>query len=535
MNRKLFHPATVILICILNTLNAYCAEPVSIDSVRIRANNIPLITNTMNNFAFTIRIYAHPGTEETNLRKVSISIDKPEVLETVKVVGPSFRNSWSDENGEVIQYFTLGSQSARHEVVIDGKMPLREGENIFQVSLLPKQDINLTEKVSVHISAMEFSSDENIPVQYVDHSFRMGTLLRTAGQDRIHTYRIPGLVTTQKGTLIAVYDIRYNNDRDLQEDIDVGMSRSKDGGQNWEPMKVIMDMGEWGGLPDSKNGIGDPSVLIDLSDNTIWVAALWVHGNYSSIQNNRFSQKGLEPLPDGSGSQLILVKSVDDGKSWSQPINITRQTKDPSWERFLQGPGRGICMTDGTLVFPAQFLDPARGNAASTIIYSRNHGQSWETGLPAIPGTSEAQVTQLSDGRLMLNMRSNQKARLVAVSPSPDQPWTVHETSAKALPEPGCMASLISTDMLVNNKMQRVLFFSNPSNTETRSHMTIKASLDNGMTWPADYQLELNEKNGYGYSCLTVIDKKTLGILYEGVRELYFQKIPVVDILSGRN
>ena len=192
-------------------------------------------------------------------------------------------------------------------------------------------------------------------------------------------------------------------------------------------------------------------------------------------------------------------------------------------------------MTDGTLVFPAQFLDPARGRAASTVIYSRDHGQTWKTGPPAIPGTSEAQVTQLSDGSLMLNMRGSQKARLVAVSSSPDQPWTVHETSAKALPEPGCMASLISADVLVKNKTQRVLFFSNPSNTETRSQMTIKASLDNGMTWPADYQLELNEKNGYGYSCLTAIDENTLGILYEGIRELYFQKIPVADILFGRD
>lgn len=73
--------------------------------------------------------------------------------------------------------------------------------------------------------------------------FRPALVLRAAGQDSCDTYRIPGLVTTNEGTLIAVYDNRYNNSKDLQEDIDIGMSRSTDGGRTWEPMKVIMDMG----------------------------------------------------------------------------------------------------------------------------------------------------------------------------------------------------------------------------------------------------------------------------------------------------
>jgi sialidase-1 len=77
-----------------------------------------------------------------------------------------------------------------------------------------------------------------------------------------------------------------------------------------------------------------------------------------------------------------------------------------------------------------------------------------------------------------------------------------------------------------------VLFFSNPNNKSQRTNMTIKASLDEGITWPETAQVELNEAGGFGYSCMTMVDENTVGILYEGVKELYFQSIPVADILQ---
>src|SRR5690625_6676596 len=78
------------------------------------------------------------------------------------------------------------------------------------------------------------------------------------------------MATSNGGTLLAVYDIRRDNSGDLQGDIDVGLSRSTDGGETWEPMQVIMDMGEWGGRPQRENGIGDPAILIDRNTGTIW-------------------------------------------------------------------------------------------------------------------------------------------------------------------------------------------------------------------------------------------------------------------------
>jgi sialidase-1 len=94
------------------------------------------------------------------------------------------------------------------------------------------------------------------------------------------------------------------------------------------------------------------------------------------------------------------------------------------------------------------------------------------------------------------------------------------------------MASLISANVKIEGTNRQALFFSNPNNKNSRTNMTIKASLDGGLTWHEKYWTELNETDGYGYSCMTMTDGKTVGILYEGVKELYFQKVPVKDIFG---
>lgn len=91
----------------------------------------------------------------------------------------------------------------------------------------------------------------------------MGVGVRHAGDDGSAAFRIPGLVTTNKGTLLGVYDVRYNSSVDLQEHVDVGLSRSTDGGKTWEKMRLPLSFKEYGGLPAAQNGVGDPSILVD--------------------------------------------------------------------------------------------------------------------------------------------------------------------------------------------------------------------------------------------------------------------------------
>jgi sialidase-1 len=336
-------------------------------------------------------------------------------------------------------------------------------------------------------------------------------------------YRIPGLATTNKGTLIGVYDIRRHGMRDLPGNVDIGMSRSTDGGQSWAPMKVIMDMG----APDDQNGIGDPTVLVDRKTNTIWVAAVWSHGNRAW----HGSRPGMTPQETG---QFMLVKSEDDGKTWSKPINITPQIKDPAWYYLLQGPGNGITMRDGTLVFPAQFKDH-ENMPHSTMIYSKDRGKTWTIGTGAKSNTTEAQIVELNDGSLMLNMRDNRRgSRSVYTTKDMGKSWQMHPTSRKALPEPTCMASLIRFSSKKDGEEQDILLFSNPNTSGGRRNITIKASFDEGMTWPEQHHKLIHEPNCAGYSCMTKVDDETVGILYEGGNTalLVFEKFRIDEIIA---
>lgn len=418
---------------------------------------------------------------------------------------------------------------------IAGNQVLSSGENHFWLSATLQGTPELTHKVEVRLVSVNLSDGIEVKAETDPTSMpqRLGLALKQSGDDDVDTYRIPGLATTGKGTLIAVYDNRYNDPVDLQENIDVGMSRSTDGGQTWAPTKVIMDMEKYNGLPEDLNGIGDPAVLVDHNSNTIWVAALWLHG-YPGERAWNASQPGISPERTG---QLMLVNSKDDGLTWSEPINITPQTKKPEWQLFFNGPGAGITMKDGTLVFAAQFKDKDR-MPHSTIIYSKDSGKSWHVGTGAKQETTEAQVVELSDGSLMLNMRDDRNranrndslnGRSVAITKDLGKTWTEHPTSRKALIEPNCMASLITYD---HPQMGNILFFSNPDSKTKRNHITIKTSFDEGMTWPEANQIELYQDNTYGYSCLTMVDDDNLGILYEGNKELFFQKIPLAELLS---
>ena len=288
------------------------------------------------------------------------------------------------------------------------------GVNFFWVSLQVKPGTSLLSKVTADLSSVTIDGKEAVCKKMSPDGIvhRMGVGVRHAGNDGVSAFRIPGLVTTNKGTLLGVYDVRYNRSVDLQEHVDVGLSRSTDGGRTWEKMRLPLSFGETGGLPAAQNGVGDPSILVDTKTNTVWIVAAWTHG----MGNQRAwwsSQPGMEK---SYTAQLVMTKSTDDGKTWSKPINITGQVKDPSWYFLLQGPGRGITMQDGTLVFPIQFIDSTRIPNAG-IMYSKDRGKTWNIHNLARTNTTEAQVVEIEPGVLMLNMRDNRGgSRAVAIT-----------------------------------------------------------------------------------------------------------------------
>lgn len=329
-------------------------------------------------------------------------------------------------------------------------------------------------------------------------------VLRRQGDDSVHTYRIPGLTTTRTGTLIAVFDIRHGSSGDLPANIDVGMMRSTDDGATWSSMKSILDFDQT--VADSRgNGVGDPAVLADLETGRIFVVALWSQGNRA------WHGSGPGLLPEETG-QLVMTTSDDDGLTWSAPVNLTShiRNRNVAWRLFFNGPGRGIQLSNGNLVFAAQFRDEA-GVPHSCLLISSDHGETWSVTAPAIPAqppTSESQVAPLPDGRLLLTMRDESRSgkRAWSVFSPGTEPgagtWSDHWS---VVSDPTCMASLIAHP-------DGRLLFSHPDSSKQRVAMTVHTSRDGGRTWTDG---RLIDKRPSAYSCMTVLRDGSVGLLYE--------------------
>lgn len=531
----------VVLSCVLGIKAA--------DTVFIKNPQIPILIERHDNVLCYMRINAH---EAKVLDNVSVTFGQDVPLEQIKSVklyygGTEAIQDRGKNSFAPVEYISAHAPGKtlsvnpsyaikkseivpqKNSVLLTGNQNLYPGVNFFWVSIEMKPEVSLLTKITAEVTGVT-ADGQSLPVKCVSAPNvirRLGVGVRHAGDDGAAAFRIPGLVTTNKGTLLGVYDVRYNSSVDLQEHIDIGLSRSIDGGKTWEKMRLPLAFGEYGGLPAAQNGVGDPSILVDTKTNTIWIVAAWTHG----MGNQRAWWSSQQGMDVNHTAQLVLVKSTDDGKTWSEPINITEQVKHPEWYFLLQGPGRGITMEDGTLVFPIQYIGKDRIPNAG-IMYSKDRGETWTIHNHARTNTTEAQVAEVVPGTLMLNMRDNRGgSRAVYTTSDLGMTWKEHESSRTALPEPVCMASLISVKAADNVLGKDILIFSNPNTTNARKNITIKISLDGGNTWA--HQLLLDEGENWGYSCLTMVDKETIGILYESsVAHMTFQCIKLKDIVQ---
>lgn len=531
----------VVLSCVLGIKAA--------DTAFIKNPQIPILIERHDNVLCYMRIHAH---EAKVLDNVSVTFGQDVPLEQIKLVklyygGTEAIQDRGKNRFAPVEYISAHAPGKtlsvnpsyaikkseivpqKNSVLLTGNQNLYPGVNFFWVSIEMKPEASLLTKITAEVTGVT-ADGQSLPVKCVSAPNvirRLGVGVRHAGDDGAAAFRIPGLVTTNKGTLLGVYDVRYNSSVDLQEHIDIGLSRSIDGGKTWEKMRLPLAFGEYGGLPAAQNGVGDPSILVDTKTNTIWIVAAWTHG----MGNQRAWWSSQQGMDVNHTAQLVLVKSTDDGKTWSEPINITEQVKHPEWYFLLQGPGRGITMEDGTLVFPIQYIGKDRIPNAG-IMYSKDRGETWTIHNHARTNTTEAQVAEVVPGTLMLNMRDNRGgSRAVYTTSDLGMTWKEHESSRTALPEPVCMASLISVKAADNVLGKDILIFSNPNTTNARKNITIKISLDGGNTWA--HQLLLDEGENWGYSCLTMVDKETIGILYESsVAHMTFQCIKLKDIVQ---
>lgn len=344
----------------------------------------------------------------------------------------------------------------------------------------------------------------------------IGEALFVSGENGYHTYRIPALVVTNAGTVLAFCEGRKEGGGDAG-DIDLLVRRSEDDGATWSAQQVIWD--------DAGNTCGNPAPVVDRETGTIWLLSTWNLG-----------EDHLREIIAGTSKdtrRIFLIASEDDGKSWSAPEEITSDVKQENWTWYATGPGAGIQLERGPhagrLMIPCDHIERDTKHHYSHVIYSDDQGATWKLGgRTPEHQVNECIMVELEDGRLMLNMRNydrSKKYRQLAYSADGGMTWT-DQGFDEELPEPRCQASLRNAG--------GTLYFSNPAHKDKRVNMSVRASFDEGGTWPVNKVLH---EGPSAYSDLAVLKNGNIACFYEAGDEHPYESIvfAVLERFSSDN
>ncbi|MFA6109410.1 MAG: sialidase family protein [Candidatus Latescibacterota bacterium] len=318
-----------------------------------------------------------------------------------------------------------------------------------------------------------------------------------SGTGGYHTYRIPAILRTRSGALLAFCEGRRHHGHD-SGDIDLLLRRSEDGGSTWSPQEAI-----WA---DPGNTTGNPCPVLDRRTGTVWL--LLTHNLGVDVERQIIAR-------ESQGTRTVWVtRSEDDGRTWAAPAEITAAVKRPDWTWYATGPGAGIQLTSGRLLIPCDHIEADTRRYYSHAIYSDDHGGRWRLGGSTPDDqVNECEAVELEDGRVLLNMRNYDRARHArARSWSSDGGLTWGPVDRDpALVEPICQASIRRWTTKADAGRGRILF-SNPACTETRRRLTVRLSYDEGTTWPESGVLH---EGPAAYSCLVALAEGTAGCFYE--------------------
>ncbi len=344
----------------------------------------------------------------------------------------------------------------------------------------------------------------------------------TALEGDYRLYRIPGMVVTQKGTVLAYCEARKKPVKWAAADwaqIDILMRRSTDGGKTWDPPRKVV-------TPPADTRLNPVS-----TEKKLGVPGCITVNNFVAIADNKSDT--LHFVYCVEYERCFYMRSEDDGLTFSTPVEITSAFEafksQYDWRVIAVGPGHGIHLTSGRLLATVWLSTGKFGNghypSIVTTIYSDDDGQTWHLGDivadegPSPKNPSETVVVELADGRVMMNLRNvgmdrktRQWYRAVSISPDGASDWCTPYFD-KTLSESVCMANILRYSLASEGDKNRILF-SNPDNpgNKERKNLTIRMSYDEGKTWPVKRALEPGRS---GYSDLARLPDGTILCFYE--------------------
>ena len=359
--------------------------------------------------------------------------------------------------------------------------------------------------LSLALAAMALSQTSE---KAVDHTFGKQEVLFHSGEAAYFCFRIPALVTTNRGTVLAFAEARRTDCSD-SDAIDLVVKRTDDGGKTWSGLRVLFS--------DGKRSVNQPAPIYDRQTGVLWLVF---------CKDNQ---------------QVFVTHSDDDGVSWSEPREITAQTKDPDWKYVASGPGHGIQLSNGRLLVagwgdaspgPVSW-PPAWGEIEFTFaIFSDDHGATWQHGRPMYENlTEEGMVAETSDHRVYMALRSlhGKRRRAHAWSDDGGSSWSRIQFD-DGLPEPPAHGSIIRvTGKRVTGKR---FLFANPASDRDRIRLTVRMSEDDCQTWPI---ARILYEGSSAYSDLAVAGDGSMLCLFEAEHysKMILARFDVKELIEG--
>tara|TARA_B100000900_G_scaffold408605_1_gene423117 strand:+ start:2085 stop:3188 length:1104 start_codon:yes stop_codon:yes gene_type:complete len=339
-----------------------------------------------------------------------------------------------------------------------------------------------------------------------------------SGEDGYKCFRIPTILKSKNGTLLAFAEGRKNSCSDTG-DIDLVLKKSFDNGSTWSDLQLIWN--------DGNNTCGNPSPVLDEKSGRISLLSTWNRGEDKEWQI--IDQKSIDTR------RIFLIHSNDDGHSWTNPKEITRDVKLNNWTWYATGPVNGIQLkkggNKGRLIIPCDHIEAKTKHYYSHIIYSDDGGLNWTLGGSTNQHqVNECTIVELNSGELLLNMRNYTDDRLRKLAVSKDQGITWSDIySHENLIEPICQASMINVKRPFKKDL---LAFSNPNSKKLREKMTIQFSFNNSKTWSKKI---LIHEGPSAYSNLMQVNNSEIACLFEGGEKsayegIAFKKISIKNL-----